>query len=74
MNELHERGIPLDVIVKGRDLDSVLGEYMIAWNEAKKVATAPGKSENEIFADTMMAVAYRIYLLGVEDGMKESAK
>lgn len=44
---------------------------MRIWNDAKKHATTPGKGEDKIFADTMKVIAYRIYLLGVEDGMKE---
>lgn len=69
MNEHH--GIPLNVFTKGRSFEKVLKEYMRIWGDFKKCATAPGKGEDEIFADTMEVAAYRIYLLGVEDGMKE---
>lgn len=68
MKELH--GIPLEAISKGRSLDEVLGEYMRIWEDAKATVSAPGKGEDEVFADTMEVTAYRIYLLGVEDGMK----
>lgn len=69
MNECH--GIPLNVFTKGRSFERVLEEYMRIWNDAKKYAIVPGKGEDEIFAETMKVTAYRIYLLGVEDGMKE---
>ena len=69
MNECH--GIPLNVFTKGRSFEKVLEEYMRIWDDVKKCATTPGKGEDEIFADTMKVTAYRIYLLGVEDGMKE---
>lgn len=72
MNELH--GIPLDVFAKGRPYEKVLEEYMKIWANARKYATAPGKGEDEIFADTMTVTIYRMYLLGVEDGMKEEIK
>ena len=62
--------IPLRAIQKGRDLSAVLKEYQRIYDGAKKAAIAPGKSEDEVFADTLMGAAYRIYLLGVEDGMK----
>lgn len=64
------KGVPLDAISKGRSFDKVLKEYMRIWRDAKESVDSPGKSEDEIFADTMKVVAYRIYLLGVEDGMK----
>ena len=63
--------IPLSVFTKGQPFEKVLEEYMRIWNDAKKCVTAPGKDNDEIFADTMKAAAYRLYLLGVEDGMKE---
>ena len=63
-------GVPLAAISKGRHLGEVLEEYMRIWNGAQKAVTVPGKGEDEIFADTMKVVTYRLYLLGVEDGMK----
>lgn len=69
MNEHHD--IPLNVFTKGRSFEKVLEKYMSVWDETKKLATALGRSEDEIFTDTMEVAAYRIYLLGVEDGMKE---
>lgn len=74
MDEMMKHGIPLEAIAKGRDYDAVLTEYRRIWEIAKEAATAPGKTQDEIFAETMMCAAYRIYLLGVEDGMKEVAK
>lgn len=74
MDEMLKHGIPVDVILKGREYEKVLAEYQRIWNGVKEVATVPGKTEDEIFADTLMVAAYRIYLLGVEDGMKEGTK
>ncbi len=65
-----EHDIPLEAIKKGRDYGMVLSEHRRIWDGAKEAATVPGKTQDEIFADTMMCAAYRIYLLGVEDGMK----
>lgn len=63
--------IPMEIITKGRDLGEVLMAYMTFHKRATKVASEPGKSEDETFADAMQAAVYRIYLLGVEDGMKQ---
>lgn len=74
MNEVNQHGVPMEAIAKGRNYDEVLTEYRRIWEGAKEAATAPGKTDDDIFADTMTCAAYRIYLLGVEDGMKEAAK
>lgn len=63
--------IPLEAIAKGRDMGEVLTAYMTFHNRASKVAAEIDQSEDEIFADAMQAAVYRIYLLGVEDGMKQ---
>lgn len=62
--------IPLEVIAKGRDFGEVLTAYMSFHKRAGKVAAEVGKPEDETFADAMQAAVYRLYLLGVEDGMK----
>lgn len=62
--------IPLEVIAKGRDMGEVLTSYMTFHDRASKVAAEPGKTEDETFADAMRAAVYRLYLLGVEDGMR----
>ena len=72
MNEDDQHNIPLDVITKGRTIDAVLAEYMRVWGEIQEAATEPWKSPDEIFADTMEIATYRIYLLGVQDGMEEA--
>lgn len=72
MIELH--GVPLDAISKGCSLGDLLDVYMRVWEDARKTVSTPGKEDAEIFADTMKVTAYRIYLLGVEDGMKEENK
>ena len=62
--------IPLEVIAKGRDLGEVLTTYMTFHKRTTAVAAEAGKSEDETVADAMQAAVYRLYLLGVEDGMK----
>lgn len=74
MNDMLKHGIPIEAINKGRAYGDVLDEYRRIWEDAKEVATTSGKDQDEIFTDTMMVAAYRIYLLGVEDGMKEVSK
>lgn len=68
------RNIPLNVFTKGQPFEKVLEEYMRSWQCAKKIATASGKTEDEVISEAMAAATYRIYLLGVEDGMKEENK
>lgn len=60
-------GIPLEVIARGRDLEEVLDFYTQYEKYAEKLS--PAKTMGERFADGMMAATYRLYLLGVEDGM-----
>ena len=70
MNKHSQAEIPIEVIAKGRKLDDVLSAFMEIYERAKAFVTKPGKSEDDIFAETLEASAYRIYLLGVEDGIK----
>lgn len=62
--------IPIEAIIKGRSMEEVLNEFMRIWDGAREAATKEGKSPDDVFADTMQAAAYRLYLLGVQDGMK----
>lgn len=62
--------VPIGAIIKGRDLGQVLEGYMTFFERASAVAAQLGKTEDEIFAATMQAATYRLYLLGVEDGMR----
>ena len=73
-DELNLQCVPLDAIAKGRDMGEVLSSYMKFCNDAKAVAATCEKSDDEILADAIMAATYRIYLLGVEDGMKGDTK
>ena len=68
MNEQHN--VPLEAISKGRDLGSALDAYMKYFDRAKAVSVQQGESEEESVSDAMMGAAYRLYLLGVEDGMR----
>lgn len=65
-------GIPVGAIVKGRPLGDVLTEYMRIYDVAKAtyLESHPNAGECEVFAETTTAAVYRLYLLGVEDGMK----
>lgn len=74
MAEKYQPVIPMEAIGKGRNLEDVLSAYMTFWGRAKEFATSSDKSEDEIFEDTLMLTAYRIYLLGVEDGLRGNAK
>lgn len=67
---MNEHNVPLEAITKGRDMAAVLAECGRIWDGAKDAATVPGLSPDEILADTIMISAYRIYLPGVQDGMK----
>ena len=62
--------IPVEVISKGRPMDEVLTAYMDFHGKAGQIAAVSGKTEDEIFAEAMQGAVYRLYLLGVEDGMK----
>lgn len=62
--------VPVDVFSKARSLDEVLRQYMGMVERAKKVSLAQGKTGDEVIADGMLGATYRLYLLGVEDGMK----
>lgn len=72
MNDQFSKKIPIDVILQSRKLDEIYAAYMTFFDRAKEVAAAerPKKSEDEILANAMMCATYRLYLLGVEDGMK----
>lgn len=74
MNELNQSGVPVEAIAKGRDLGSVISSYMKFYDDARKYVDRDGKTEEEIFSDIMLGSVYRVYLLGVEDGMKEERK
>lgn len=38
---------------------------------ANEIGSKAGLTEEDLFSRTLMCVAYRIYLMGVQDGMKE---
>ncbi len=67
----HDTNAVMAVIKKGRGFDEVMDQFTAIYDRAERVAATPGKSEAEVFADTMMCAVYRIYLLGVEDGMRK---
>ena len=69
-NDPEFREVPLDAITKGRSLEEVLTAYMTVYENCHKTAATLGKSEAETFADATTGAVYRLYLLGVQDGMK----
>lgn len=64
----------IDAISIGRSPEDVLDVYMRIWGDAKKVSEKNQNDPDQILADIMAVTAYRIYLLGVEDGMKGASK
>ena len=66
-------GIPLKVICKGRPLEEILEKYMSFHKNAERVVADISISDEDRFSGAMMGALYRLYLLGVEDGM-ENAK
>lgn len=62
--------VPIDAITKGRSLEEVLKELMRIWDEARETVEKVSESADEVFACTVQAAAYRLYILGVQDGMK----
>ena len=70
-NKYPDESIPMSVFSKGRTYGEVLGAFMASYETAHKEASKQaGKSGEEIFADTLACDAYRMYLLGVQDGME----
>lgn len=67
-------GIPLKVFSSGRSLGDVLDAFMKVMDSVDKIAASPGKDDAEVFADALKVSVYRIYLLGVEDGMEGKIK
>ena len=74
VDEMLKDGVPKEAIDKGRTFDEVMAEYQIALESAQETAKSSGRIQDSIFLRAAMAAAYRIYLLGVEDGMKGVAK
>lgn len=62
--------IPIEAIIKGRSMEEVLNEFMRIWDGAREAAEKASESADEIFACTVQAAVYRLYILGVQDGMK----
>lgn len=64
-------GIPLEVIEKGRSCEDVLETWGKNFEVLEGVCTDLFGSEEDNAASVMVSAVYRIYLLGVEDGMKQ---
>lgn len=62
--------IPINAILKGRDPSDILNEPMRIWQDVKKQPSVSNDDPEEAFSKTLFLTGYRIYLLGVEDGMK----
>lgn len=70
----NERMIPLGAISKGRALSEVLDEYRRVYNDAVEIADDGTRDSDETDCAAIVCAAYRVYLLGVEDGMKRAEK
>lgn len=62
--------IPLAVIQKGRSLKEICEETQRIFTEAKAEARKKGKTGDDAVSGAIMATAYRLYLLGVQDGLE----
>lgn len=70
MDALNQPGVPIEVIAKGRGLGSVLTSYIKFYEKAQESVSKDGRTPDEVFSDALLGSIYRLYLLGVEDGMK----
>ena len=63
--------VPLDAIANGRGFAAVLDAFTTAYKDAEVVLRASGaEMQTDDAASRLLgAAAYRVYLLGVEDGM-----
>ncbi len=62
--------IPLTAIQKGRSLENICEETQRIFTEAKTEARKKGQVGADATSGAIMATAYRLYLLGVQDGME----
>lgn len=65
--------IPLSAINKGRSFEDVLIEAQRIIPDVMAAAESNGLTGSDFISSTIACAAYRIYLLGVEDGMGGSA-
>lgn len=65
----NDKNIPLSAISAGKSMEEVLEKYMSVFGEVKAISIEQGNLPDDATTDAMMVSAYRIYLLGVEDGM-----
>lgn len=65
----NDKRIPLSAINSGRPLEKVLEKYMSAFTDCKKRCVKSGMQDDEATARSMTAAVYRVYVMGVEDGM-----
>lgn len=71
---MNEEAIPVEVIAKGRSLEDVTEKLQQTWENVIEVAKLGHKNADREFGKLLICVGYRMYLLGVEDGMKEDAE
>lgn len=74
MNNLNSHNVPLSAVTTGRSLGDVLSAYTGFFNRARECATARTKDDDKLFAEATTGAVYRLYLLGVEDGMNGGKK
>lgn len=61
--------VDIRLIEQGRDLEDVLEKYMGFYTAAEAEARRLGKQGDEAIAAAMQGATYRLYLLGLKDGI-----
>lgn len=62
--------IPLSAIANGRSYEEILYETQRIFTDASTAAIARGSNGDNITSDAIALTAYRLYLMGVADGME----
>lgn len=74
MDNMLTNGIPNEAVAKRRTFNEVMDEYQRALEGEQEAIKSSGEIQESVLLRATMAAAYRMYLLGVEDGMKEVSK
>lgn len=63
-----------EVVLKGRPFEDVIEKLQQVWEDAIKFAESEHEDGSYELGDLLEYTGYRMYLLGVEDGMKEDTE
>lgn len=63
-----------EVVSKGRAFENVIEKLWQVWKDAEDFVESGDKDAPETFGELLEYIGYRMYLLGVEDGMKGDAE